>query len=236
MDVELLHRDGANLLLARDVFLVELVRVERGQVGEDLPREGLVELDDIHVLEREPGHVEHLGGGVRGPEQEVLKGIARDEGPLTQEGLGLEAEFLGLRIGHDEGRGRAVGEEGAVGRGDRAVRLDEGGLEGGHLLVRRVPADATLSDIPIDCDDLLLIDTVSVRLGGELVGAKRVLVLRLSADAEAVAESVGVVPHDLARGKVGDSRGLGGQIFGLHSLEERELLAEALGLARAELD
>ena len=50
----------------------------------------------------------------------------------------------------------------------RTVRLDEGGVELGHLLVRSVALDAVLSHVAVHGDDLVLHKGVRDRKAGEV--------------------------------------------------------------------
>mmetsp|Transcript_45525 Transcript_45525/g.99151 ORF Transcript_45525/g.99151 Transcript_45525/m.99151 type:complete len:306 (-) Transcript_45525:331-1248(-) len=232
--VELLHRHSAHLLGPWHRLGEEGVRVKRLEVRKNLPSKGLVELDHVNILERQARLLEHRGHGVGRAEKQIFKRIARDKDPLAKVRLRREAERLGLGLVHQQRRRRTVGQEGRVGRRDGAVRLDKRGLEAGHLLHRRVLADAAFLGAAVDRRDLLVKDAIDVRLVRGLMRTERVGVLLLASDAETVAEPVGVVAHHLAGREVGDRRGLGRQVLGLDSGEELHFLAHRLGLAQPE--
>mmetsp|Transcript_4236 Transcript_4236/g.17184 ORF Transcript_4236/g.17184 Transcript_4236/m.17184 type:complete len:433 (+) Transcript_4236:457-1755(+) len=228
---------------AGEVLLGERVGGHGGEVREDLPREGLVHLDDVDVLlEREPVPEQQLRRRVRRAEQQFLERIDGCERKVDESSLGRQTELERFRFVHDDARGRAVREKRRVRRGVRALGpLDERGFQLGELLGRR-DADAVLVErvrrllrflrrsrlLPRggSRDELLGVEAVVVGLPRERVRAHAVLVLRGARDAELGRQPIRRVAHDLARREVGDLRRLGRQVFGLQPLEQRHGAAQ----------
>ena len=65
--VELVEVDFSDGLVAAEAFLGEGLALHGGRVGEDLAREGLVDLEDVHVLEGEAGVAQHPHRPTAGP-------------------------------------------------------------------------------------------------------------------------------------------------------------------------
>ena len=72
-------------------------------------RERLVDLDEINVVDRQPGTGEHLLGG-RDRRREHQSRIVRGERELDQPRPGPDAEFACTSLTHHDHRGRAVGD------------------------------------------------------------------------------------------------------------------------------
>ena len=117
---------------------------------------------------------------------------------------GGEAEGVGLLLAHDEDARGAVGDLGGVAGGDPAVLGPEGRLQVGQGLDRGVGPDALVGGdqlvgvgpvVVLDRhrDELALEPALGRGLGGPLVGADRVLVERLAADAPLLGDELGAL-------------------------------------------
>src|SRR2546425_1936302 len=105
---------------------------------DDLRGEGLVQLDDVDVLELHARVLEQLRHREDRPDAHLV-GLAGREHAAAEEAEGPHAERLRALGRHDERRRGAVGELGGVAGGDRAARL-EGRGQLGEALERRVGA------------------------------------------------------------------------------------------------
>jgi len=75
---------------------------------ERLGGKGLVDLEDIDILRRQAGQLQHLGNRVGGPHAHLL-GLAPGHGIISQFGEWLESQRLGLLRRHQQRKGGAVG-------------------------------------------------------------------------------------------------------------------------------
>ena len=108
------------------------VGVQLALPGQHHGGEGLVDLEEIDLLELEPGLLEHALGGRDGPGQHDGR-IHAGQGGGHEARARREPKGLGAGLGHDEERGGAVGDLRRVACRHHTVRL-EGGLERGELL------------------------------------------------------------------------------------------------------
>ena len=146
--VELVTVDLANRLLLPAVL-------PRREVGGDLATEGLVHLDDLEVIEFQPGTGEHAWHGDAGSHEETIFGADSGELDRLDEGERLLSVFPRSGLGHQHyGRG-------AVGEGTR-VACSEGSLVGGvehgwklrQLLHRRARSDDRVRGDTVEGVDL----------------------------------------------------------------------------------
>src|SRR5919107_1734672 len=121
------ERDGP----AVDVGLVD-VHADLAHHGEGLGRERLVELDEVYIVHREPGLLQHLRDGHHRPYAHAPGPDAPDGDP-DEADEGREPTPLGLLPVHDDHGGGPVAPLRRVARGNGAVPL-EGGPEFGELL------------------------------------------------------------------------------------------------------
>ncbi len=127
------ERDGA----AVDVELL-VGDAELALAVDRLAREGLVDLEEVDVVDREAGLREQLlHRRERADAHDRRVDARRCEGAEVAERL--EPERLGLLAAHHERRRRAVGERRAVAGGDAALGRERG-LERGEPLERGVGA------------------------------------------------------------------------------------------------
>ena len=85
------------------------VRLQLLGPGEHDRRERLVDLEDVDVVDRQPGALEQALGGVdRAGEHQ--HGVDADEAGVDDARLGRQPERVGLLLGHQQHRGRAVGD------------------------------------------------------------------------------------------------------------------------------
>lgn len=116
-------------------------------------------LDHINVLQLQLQGAQDFVRGVGGSQQQLLERIRGHIRPSSDVGLGLVAELQGLLLGHDEGGGGTVREERRVRRCVRAVRLDEGGGQLGHLVVSAVSLNTILHTRAVHGDDFTVIQS-----------------------------------------------------------------------------
>ena len=102
------------------------VKAQGVDAGEGLGGKGLVDFDDVHILDLHAHLLHHLGHGVDGAEAHD-GGVAPGDGKALQLRDGLDAQLLGEAGGHDDHIGRGVGGLGGGGGGHGAV-LAEAGL------------------------------------------------------------------------------------------------------------
>ncbi len=106
--------------------------------GQDDRGEGLVDLDDVHVLEAQLGLLEHeAGGGDGGGEHD--DGVVGGHGEGVEAGPGPQPQGFGALLAHDENGGRPVRDLRRRARRDHAV-FGEGGDQGAQFLDARVAA------------------------------------------------------------------------------------------------
>src|SRR5213595_2342996 len=192
---------------------VELLGVDAEAVAavDDLRGEGLVQLDDVDVLELEPRMLEQLRHREDRPDPHLV-GLAGREHAAAEEDERPHAERLRTLGRHDERRRGAVRELGGV-AGRHRTALLEGGGQLGEALERGVGAVALVA-----VDDHLLARLLARRLvghlhgglhgrdlvlelalplrgGGALLGEERVAVLRLAAHLVALGHDLGGLSH-----------------------------------------
>jgi hypothetical protein len=155
--------------------------------------EGLVDLDVVDVVDRDPVALEQLRRR-RDRALEHLHGVAADRGLVDDPRPRREAELLGLVGAHEQHGRRAVGDLRRVRRGDLAVRLEDR-LELGQRLDVRVGADALVGAegvaVDLDLDDLAGELALLGRLGGEPVRAHGELVELGARDLPLVGDHLG---------------------------------------------
>src|SRR5262249_23344635 len=106
---------------------VELLRVDAEPVAavDDLGGEGLVQLDDVDVLELHAGVFEQLRHGEDRADSHLV-GLAAGEHAAAEDPERPDAERLRALGGHDQRRRRTVGELRRVPRRHRAALLERG--------------------------------------------------------------------------------------------------------------
>jgi hypothetical protein len=120
----------------------------------------------------------------------------------VEPGAGCQAEFVGLRLTHDQDRGSSVGDLRAVARGHPPNLGPVGGLEVGQHLHRGIRADTLIGGhhlIGVDTvvvfdryrDDLTLEPTFGGGPGGVLVGPHGEFVEVLPADVPLFGDELG---------------------------------------------
>src|SRR5262245_34919812 len=161
--------------------------------GRDDRREGLVDLDQIDVVDLHPVAVEQLlrrrdGTG------EHDHGVDADGGLVDDPRTRLEAERLRLLALHQQHGGGSVRDLRRVAGGDLAVLL-EGGLQLRERLQAGVGPDALIGDVGVavdgERDDLALEAALLSRLVGELVGPQADLVELGAGDLPLVGDHLG---------------------------------------------
>src|SRR5881396_909714 len=204
----------------RAAVRVELLGVDAEAVAavDDLRGEGLVQLDDVDVLELEPRMLEQLRHREDRPDPHLV-GLAGREHAAAEEAERPHAERLRTLGRHDERRRGAVRELGGV-AGRHRTALLEGGGQLGEALERGVGAVALVT---VDDDllarllarrlvghlhgglhgrDLVLELALPLRGGGALLGEERVAVLRLAAHLVALGHDLGGLAHGHVDGAV----------------------------------
>src|SRR5207245_9101259 len=88
-------------------LVAEGVDPDAARRGDDLRREGLVDLDDVDVVDAHPGALERLPRGVDRAEAHELRFQRRKSGG-NHAGDGFDAELVGSALRHDDDRGGAV--------------------------------------------------------------------------------------------------------------------------------
>jgi hypothetical protein len=203
------------------------VEAELTDAVEALAGEGLVELDGVDLVDGEAGLVQELADGGDGADAHDVGGDARDD-PGLEGAEGVEAERVGLLLGHQERHGGAVGERGGVPGGDGALGV-EGGAEAGEALGGGVGADALVmldgdglgaglgEDGGVDGDDLLGEDAFFAGDGGAAVGLGGEGVLVGAADLEARGDVLGGGAHGgVGLGAALHEVGVGGDLVAAH--------------------
>ena len=189
--------------------------------GQDLDREGLVELEQADLVDRQPRLLEHaLRGGDRADPHHL--GLDARVGEADEPHLRLEPELLGGLRGREQARGRAVGEPGRVARAHAAARAERR-LQSGERLHGRVGAQelVAVGDAPA------LVAEDRHRHHGRahhaVLPGRRGLALRLGG------EAIGVLPRELREAVV--------QVLGRRAHHRGRLVDQALGdEARVEVD
>lgn len=157
--------------------------------GDGLRGEGLVGLDEVDVVQREPGLLQCLRHRSDGADAHA-GGIDARDGPADNLGQRLEvARAHLLSGGEDHGRG-AVVDAGCVAWGYGSI-LGKGGLELRKLVDARLPHVLIKVQIAYG-DDLLGVDAFRAGGRGAALGLRRELVLALAGDV--------VVTRDVFRG------------------------------------
>ena len=136
------HAGGGERMAAGDRAPV---RVESRIVGRDadtvaprenLDGEGLVQLEEADVVDRQPGLREDALRGGHGPDAHEMR-LDPGVGKPDEAHRRLEPELRGHGLGGEEARGGAVGEPRGVAGGDSAARAERG-AECGEALERRL--------------------------------------------------------------------------------------------------
>ena len=128
--------------------------------GDDLGGEGLVDLDQVDVVDGHAGPLEGLADGLDGPEAHDL-GVEAGHAAGHDAGQGGDAELAGPGVAHDDDRGRAVVERAGVAGRDRAAlaedRLElgqalEGGARPGAVVLghHRAVGQGDRDDLPLE--------------------------------------------------------------------------------------
>ena len=200
------------------------------QAGEHLGGERLVELDQVDLVEGEPGAVEGRGG--RGDRADAHHlGADAGDGPRLQGEQRAQPAALGLLAGgHDAHRGAVVLAAGVAG-GDGGLGVDllahrpqrgqllEGGLGAGVLVA--VDDDVGLAAAARDGDRHELVGEPAGLVGGAgpLLGADRELVLLLARDVVLAAQVLGRLEHAAGDRVVLAAGGLAGADQAVHQLD-----------------
>ena len=165
----------AERLLASEPLAAEGLVLPGLQRAEHLGREGLVDLVEVEVLQREAGAVEHARHRVGGRHQQALAlvdVVDRRRLPVDEPGEHGQVALLGpLLAGQQHGRG-AVAERRRVGGGHRPVLAAEDGAELGQLLRRGVRTQVLVAlEAEVGGDEV--VDEAALVGGGEVVVAAR---------------------------------------------------------------
>jgi hypothetical protein len=191
------------------------VRVDAGVVvgdaevveeGEDLHGEGLVQLEQADVLDRQAGRAQRPLGRRDGAHAHDLR-LDPGEAVADQAHLLGQAELVGDLLGGDDAGRRAVVEPGGVAGGDVAVRAERRlerrevleGRAGAGRLVRRREAPALVDRAGRDLDEVGL----DAALG---VGLRDLLLARHGEGVAALLRDVGVAVVQVLGGRAHDQR------------------------------
>ena len=189
------------------------VEIPGAEDGERLGGEGLVELDDVHVGQRQAEAAEGL---LRGRHRADAHGARRHagHGPARQPGQRPQPELLRLLGGGDDARGGAVVLPAGVAGGDGGVGVDLArgsarsfASDSTVVSARGCSSLSTTSGSDLRCGtatgDDLLGETPSVLRGdGPLVRLHGERVLVLAADVELGAQVLGGLDHAAGHGEV----------------------------------
>ena len=192
----------------RPAVRIELVRGQAQRLGHGhgLGGEGLVQLDDVDVVDRLAGQLERLRDRPRRRVAHDRRLDARDR-PGAQHEPRCKAPFACLREPHEQHGGRAVVDAGGVARRHRAALLEDG-LQAGQLL-RRGRARVLVLDERLtrtrglDRDDLLLEAALLDRICGSLLAEQRERILLLAGDALLLRDVLGRDAHLIPAERIG---------------------------------
>ncbi len=231
--------DVADRLAASEFFLRDFLRAEPLDVRQHLRGEGFVHFDHADVFELDLRALERGREREDGALQQLIERIGRGVRVALDEAEGLDAERFRLVLGHEQHRGRAVGERGGVAGGDRAVLAVEDRLQLREIFERRVAANevVALDDVlelrrHDDGHHFVLEPPALRRRRGALMALQREAVLRLAADGILLRHLLRRLAHGQAGRRLRDCRRIRREVFDLDALECAELSAHRFLFAR----
>ena len=174
----------------------------RGRAGQGLGREGLVDLDQVHVFHgqapafQEPGH----GDGRR--HEQALGRVVGGVGHAPDVRQRFQAARGGFLLAHQKHRGGAVGHRRRIARGERAVLRVEDGLQRGQRLERSIGPRTGIGFLAQQRVDLP--GELFARGHGVAVAGQGHLVLPAARDVPRLAGQLHVLAHGQARGRLAE--------------------------------
>ena len=222
-DVQLLPRDTPDPVLLED---------DEGR--QDLRGERLVHLEEIDVVQSQPGATERDRDRVRGRDEQLIGRIDRRVRVAPDRGERLPPEGPRARLAReDDGRG-AVGQRTRVAGGDRPMLAIEDRPQRAELLQGRVAADVVVvgDGVPVEVhrSDLRAETPVVPTRGGALVAPKRPRVLIAPRYPVHRRHTLGRLTHRQAGRRLADARSDRRDVREPHLREALRLRGKALRL------